>query len=115
MRTIDKVREWVRPGAVVASIAFILLGGYLAFALELIRRGLGHSLIDIIGAWLSAIPDAAYGLISGIILGYFGSRGAENWAKTKYSPTAPATVPGAKRPLPEPTFGQETSGERPDV
>ncbi len=85
MNLLERFRAWVRPASVTACMLFILLGGYIAFGLELVSKGLGHTLIDIMGGWLRAIPDPAWQVIGATVLTYFGAREAGKWADRKFA------------------------------
>lgn len=109
MTLLDRLQPWIRPAIVLSCLGFLLLGGYIAFALEQLRGGLGREFIAIMGAWLDAIPGEIVTGLFGILLAFIGAREAGKWAEKKYGGgEAPARRPQGRRPMPRPTFGEET-------
>ncbi len=94
MKLLDRLQPWVRPATVAAMVGFVLLGGYLAALVEWAMPGAGFALVAVMAAWLDAIPDGAWGMITATVVGYFGAREAGKWADKKFAkPVKPEDIP----------------------
>jgi hypothetical protein len=87
-----KLRDFIRPLAVAALIAVLLVGAVISGALEVIWPGSGVSFTRGIAGWFAAIPGDYYNLALAALLGYAGARTVEKAVAThstaKYNPPA---------------------------
>lgn len=89
---LEGIRDFVRPLAVMAMIAVLLVGAVAAGALEALWPGVGVNFTVGVAGWFRAIPDPYYQLVGAGYVGYTLAKEYGQVAKVKaenqYGPTS---------------------------
>ncbi|RPF70435.1 hypothetical protein [Aurantiacibacter spongiae] len=110
---LEALRDFIRPIAVAALIAMLLIGAAVAGALEALFPGSGIAFTNGVAGWFRAIPGDFYNLALAALLGYAGARTVEKAVAThataKYDQPTRSNVddPDAPRTMPHPTYGKD--------